>query len=60
MGAAVSRRCPRCGRPLDGRDPGSLEHAANVRALVGWFVAFPFTAGVAVTLGVAVGLGVIR
>jgi|GEM_PF-6486793 hypothetical protein len=60
MGAAVNSRCPRCGRPLAGRDPGSLKHAANVRKLVGWFVAFPFTAGVVLTLAVAVGLGAIR
>jgi len=56
----MSRRCPRCGRPLAGRDPGSLQHAANVRKLVAWFVAFPFTAGVAVTVGVVVGIGALR
>lgn len=56
----MSRRCPRCGRPLAGRDPGSLKHAANVRKLLAWYLALPFTAGVAVTLGVAVGLGALR
>lgn len=56
----MTRRCPRCGRPLDGRDPESREHAANVRRLVGWFVAFPFTLGVAMTVGVLVGLGAMR
>lgn len=56
----MTRRCPRCGRPLHGRDPDSLRHAANVRRLVGWFVAFPFTLGVAVTLGIVIGLGALR
>lgn len=56
----MTRRCPRCGRPLTGRDPGALEHAANVRKLVAWFAAFPFVLGVAMTLGVVVGLEVAR
>lgn len=56
----MSRVCPRCGRPLAGRDPAALEHAANVRKLIGWFVAFPFTLGVAVTLGVVAGIGALR
>lgn len=56
----MSRRCPRCGRPLVGRDRAALEHAANVRKLIGWFVAFPFTLGVAVASGVAIGIGALR
>lgn len=56
----VTRRCRRCGRPLEGRDEAALVHAANVRKLIGWFVAFPFTLGVAVTLGAMVGAGAIR
>lgn len=56
----MTRRCPRCGRPLADRDPGSRVHAANVRKLIGLFVAFPFTLGVAATLGVVIGLGVLR
>lgn len=45
---------------MAGRDGQALEHAANVRKLIGWFVAFPFTLGVAVTLGALVGAGAIR
>ena len=60
MGQAVTRVCPRCGWPLAGRDKPALEHAANMRKLIGWFVAFPFTLGVAVALGVAVGIGALR
>lgn len=56
----MTRCCPRCGRPLAGRDAQALEHAANVRKLIGWFVAFPFTLGAAVTLGTLVGAGALR
>lgn len=56
----MTSRCPRCGRPLAGRDRGSLQHAANVRKLLAWFVASPFTLGVAVTLGAAIGVGAVR
>ena len=56
----MTRCCPRCGRPLAGRDGQALEHAANVRKLVGWWVAFPFTLGVAVASGVAIGIGALR
>lgn len=56
----MTGRCPHCGRPLHGRDPGALQHAANVRKLLAWFVAFPFTLGVVVTLGALVGAGAIR
>ncbi len=56
----MTSRCPRCGRPLHGRDPGALQHAANVRKLVAWFVAFPFTLGVAATVGAFIGLGALR
>lgn len=56
----MTGRCPRCGRPLAGRDPGSLQHAANVRKLIGWYVAFPFTLGVAVASGAAIGIGALR
>lgn len=45
---------------MAGRDGQALEHAANVRKLIGWFVAFPFTLGVAVTLGALLGAGAIR
>lgn len=56
----MTRRCPRCGQPLAGRDPGSLQHAANVRKLLAWWMAFPFTAGVAVAAGIAIGIGAAR
>lgn len=56
----MTRCCPRCGRPLAGRDEQARQHAANVRKLIGWFVAFPFTLGVAVTLGALAGAGAIR
>lgn len=56
----MTRRCPRCGRPLAGRDQASRGHSANVRKLVAWWVAFPFTLGVAVTLGALVGIGALR
>lgn len=56
----MTRRCPRCGRPLDGRDDAALKHALNVRKLIAWYLAFPFTAGVAATLGVLVGIGALR
>lgn len=56
----MTGRCPHCGRPLDGRDEEALKHALNVRKLRAWYLAFPFTAGVTVTLGVLVGLGALR
>ena len=56
----MTRVCPRCGRPLAGRDKPALEHAANVRKLIAWAVAFPFTLGAAVTLGVVAGIGALR
>jgi hypothetical protein len=56
----MTSRCPRCGRPLVGRDSGSLQHSRNVRSLIVWFVAFPFTLGAAVALGVVAGVGAIR
>ena len=56
----MTRRCPRCGRPLVGRDRAALDHAANVRKLLAWWVAFPFTLGAAVAAGVAIGIGAVR
>lgn len=56
----MTRRCPRCGRPLAGRDAQARQHAANVRKLLAWWVAFPFTLGAAVASGVAIGIGVVR
>lgn len=56
----MTRRCPRCGRPMAGRDAQARQHAANVRKLIGWFVAFPFTLGAAVASGVAIGIGAVR
>lgn len=45
---------------MSGRDAQARQHAANVRKLAGWFVAFPFTLGVAVASGVAIGIGALR
>lgn len=45
---------------MAGRDGQARQHAANVRKLIGWFLAFPFTLGVAITLGALVGAGAIR
>lgn len=45
---------------MAGRDGQALEHAWNVRKLIGWFLAFPFTPGVAITLGALLGAGAIR
>ena len=56
----MTRCCPRCGRPLAGRDEQARQHAANVRKLIGWFVALPFTLGAAVASGVAIGIGAVR
>lgn len=56
----MTRCCPRCGRPMAGRDEQAREHAANVRKLLVWWVAFPFTLGAAVASGVAIGIGAVR
>ena len=56
----MTRVCPRCGRPLAGRDRSALDHAANVRKLVAWAVAFPFTLGAAMALGAAAGIRALR
>ncbi len=56
----MTRCCPRCGRPMAGRDAQARQHAANVRKLIGWFLVFPFTLGAAVTLGALLGAGAIR
>lgn len=53
-------RCPRCGHPTADRDPQAREHTRNVRKLVGWIAAFPFTLGVAVTLTALLGAGALR
>lgn len=45
---------------MAGRDAQAREHAANVRKLLAWWVAFPFTLGVAITLGALLGAGAIR
>ena len=56
----MTRCCPRCGRPMAGRDEQAREHAWNVRKLLAWWVAFPFTLGAAVAAGVAIGIGAVR
>lgn len=45
---------------MAGRDAQARQHAANVRKLIGWLVAFPFTLGAAVTLGALASAGAIR